>query len=188
MILGSDLIRLHMHSRSLHRLCITLPVLLAALAPIVARSDSAVGSAPISTNGIAQLPPVTVADTPLMSEAQPVGPSGQPEWTTVRRFSTTRVYVQQPPGGFAFEQWWRDRFLGGGDEQHLFQEEIEIGLPHRLQLDLYENWVLNEHGTIKHDNFAVERRWALADWRHLPLNPTIYGERWPCDEATGLHG
>lgn len=132
----------------------------------------------------AQLPPVTVTENQLTEEL-PVGPYQQPAWTTARRFSTTRVYLQQPPWGVGVEQWWRGRFLRGGDSKHLFQEEVEIGLPHRFQLDLYENWQIDEAGHVDHHDVAVELRWALADWGQIPLNPTLYGEWKFVDGALG---
>jgi hypothetical protein len=135
---------------------------------------------------IARLPEITVTETNLVEEAR-IGPYGQPEWTTKRRFSTTRVYVQQPPWGVGVEQWWRGRFLKGGDDVHLFQEEVEVGLPHRLQLDLYENWEITEENKVRHESFAAEVRWALADWGVIPLNPTLYGEWKFVDESADVY-
>ena len=124
---------------------------------------------------VIRLPEVQVIEEQLLEETA-VGPYQQPGWTMRRRFSTTRVYVQQPPWGIGFEQWWRGRFKRGGDYEHLFQEELAVGLPHRLQLDFYENWVVKTGQSARHHDFAVELRWALADWGTIPLNPTLYGE------------
>jgi hypothetical protein len=129
-----------------------------------------------------KLPPVTVTENALAEEA-PVGPYQQPEWTTARRFPTTRVYLQQPPGGMAVEQWVRSRFYEGQRAEHLFQEEFEIGLPHRFQFDFYENWVINNQGTAYHDSFAGEVRWAPADWGVWPANPALYAEYKVVDEG-----
>ncbi len=38
------------------------------------------------------------------NEERLVGPYGQPQWTTLRRFPSTRVYVQTLPGRAEFEQ------------------------------------------------------------------------------------
>jgi hypothetical protein len=57
-----------------------------------------------------------------------------------------------------------------------FQEEIEIGLPYRLQLDIYEKWVVDERKRAHHDECSFEIRWAPANWGKLPLNPTLYTE------------
>lgn len=132
-----------------------------------AGSEVCAGEAP------ARLPEIVVS--PLQEE-QRVGPYGQPEWTTHRRFATTRVYLQQPPGCVAFEQWIRSRFLRGGGAKHRLQEEIEIGLPGRFQLDFYENWTLDQDARARQEGVAVELRWAMADWGRIPLNPTWYAE------------
>jgi hypothetical protein len=111
-----------------------------------------------------------------VSDHEPVGPYSQPKWTTKRRFPTTRVYLQRQPGEFGLEQWWRGRFYDGGVSKHRFQEEIEIGLPHRFQFDFYWNWAVDKDSAAGHDSFALELRHAFADWGKLPLNPTVYAE------------
>ena len=141
----------------------------------------------LASQGVAQesktaapdrLPEVIVSDsaTPLtLQEEQPVGANQQPEWTAARRFATTRVYVL-PPWQIEFEQWWKGKFPREGKGEHLFQSEIGIGLPYRLQLDIYENIELNGGGKLRHQGNQVEMRYALAEWGKIPLNPTLYGE------------
>ncbi len=140
-----------------------------------------------TTNPPTRLPEVAVPGTPgsELREEGAVGPYQQPEWTKARRFTTTRVYVQREPWDVGFEQWWRGRFFRDGSAKHLFQEEIEIGLPHRFQLDLYENWVMDDHRRMRHHDVAGEVRWALADWGKIPLNPTLYGEWKLVDKTQG---
>jgi len=122
------------------------------------------------------LPTVTVTDSDeILAHDTLVGPYNQPEWTEHRIFATTRVFVQQEPGEIGFEQWWRPRTFNDGPPTHRFIEELEIGLPHRLQLDLYYKW-LNEESKTHTDEVAVELRWALADWGVIPFNPTLYLE------------
>jgi hypothetical protein len=106
----------------------------------------------------------------------PVGPYGQPEWTTQRRFPATRVYLQQMPWNTGFEQWVRFRDFRDGTAETRFQEEFEIGLPYRFQVDLYETWAINDDRHVSQDEFSAEIRWALADWGKIPLNPTLYFE------------
>jgi hypothetical protein len=110
-----------------------------------------------------------------LNEEQPVGENQQPEWTTHRRFSTTRVYVA-PPWQFEFEQWWKGKFPRHGGAEHLWQSEISLGLPYRFQLDFYENIEKNPGQGLRHSGNQVEVRWAFADWGKIPLNPTLYGE------------
>lgn len=148
-----------------------LPAVLALLL-LAAGGGPAAEPGPLTT-----LPTVHVRanDPAVVSENDRVGPYRAPEWTTARRFPTTRVYIQRAPGEFAVEQWWRARTYDDAPTRHLFIEELEIGLPHRMQLDLYYEWV-HEKGSTDHKDFAVELRYALADWDVIPLNPTLYGE------------
>src|SRR5215472_1835453 len=136
-------------------------------------TPTASGEAPV------RLAPVVVTDTNSavteLKEDQPIGPNEQPEWTTRRRFATTRVYVL-PPWQFQFEQWWQGKWPREGGSEHLFQEEVGVGLPYRTQVDFYWNIERNAEGTLRHQGFQVEGRWAFADWGKIPLNPTLYGE------------
>ncbi|MCB1063212.1 MAG: transporter [Verrucomicrobiae bacterium] len=103
-----------------------------------------------------------------------VGAYNQPEWVKHRRFANTRVHIQRDPWEMALEHWWRGR-LNDGEWKHRFQEELEIGLPGRIQLDLYEDWVV-EDGEASHHDVAFEVRYGLADWGVIPLNPALYFE------------
>ena len=117
---------------------------------------------------------IVVRTTPI-SEETLIGENRQPEWTAYRRFPTTRIYVL-PPWQVEFEQWWKGKFPREGKPEHLFQSEIEIGLPYRFQLDLYENVENPSDGPTRHAGNQVEARWALAEWGRIPLNPTLYAE------------
>ena len=119
------------------------------------------------------------APTPALREERLVGENQQPEWTTRRRFATVRSYVL-PPWQFEFEQWWSGFFPRVGRGEHLFQEEISVGLPYRFQVDVYENHEINSASTWRHQGVATEMRYAFADWGKIPLNPTIYLE-WKFD-------
>lgn len=102
------------------------------------------------------MPRVTVIGNPVLSRDTLIGENRQPEWTAHRRFATTRVYVL-PPWQVEFEQWWRGKFPREGKPEHLFQTEIGIGLPYRLQLDFYENVEHASSGT-RHAGTQVEAR------------------------------
>jgi hypothetical protein len=128
-----------------------------------------------STANAGTLPTVEVsANAPAVSENDLIGESKRPEWTAHRRFANTRVYIQKDPGEIGIEQWWRAR-TDDGTTKHKFSEEVEIGLPYRMQLDVYYDWV-HEGGETESEDLAVELRYALADWGVIPLNPTLYGE------------
>lgn len=149
-----------------------IPRLLLALS-IAASPDRLAAAEPQKTG---TLPTISAsADASAVSENDLIGESQRPEWTSHRRFSTTRVFIQKEPWEVGVEQWWRARTYSDGPTKHLFIEEVEIGLPNRMQLDLYYDWV-HEKGETNSKDFAVELRWALADWGVLPLNPTLYGE------------
>jgi hypothetical protein len=158
---------------------------LAALSAVAVKS-TAENVEPRQSDKPVRLPPATVLGTneipQQLSEDQPFGPNDQPEWTTRRRFATTRVYVL-PPWQFEFEQWWKGQWPREGKANQLFQSEVGIGLPYRFQLDLYENLELPEQGNFQHQGVKVEGRWALANWGKLPLNPTLYGE-WAFNDDT----
>jgi hypothetical protein len=131
---------------------------------------------------LTRLPVVTVTGTnSAASESEPlkeeqlVGPNRQPEWTTQRRFATTRIYVL-PPWQVEFEQWWKGKFPRHGKSDQLFQSELGIGLPYRLQLDVYENVERTPERSLQHQGNQVELRYAFAEWGKIPLNPTLYGE------------
>ena len=115
----------------------------------------------------------------ILRQDSPVGPYNQPEWTTERAFGASRVYVR-PPGTIEFNQFWTPEWKDGHVE-HSFREEVEIGLPYRLQLDLYQNWGIEEGDTVYRGS-SVELRYALANWGKIPLNPTLYGE-WSFNDA-----
>jgi hypothetical protein len=130
------------------------------------------------------MPEVIVSEAsekPALQEDRPIGENQQPEWTTRRRFATTRVYVNAP-WQVEFEQWWKGKFPRHGKPEHLFQSEVEMGLPYRFQLDLYQNVEVNPGGDLRYGGTQVEARWALAEWNKIFLNPTLYGE-WKFNNA-----
>ena len=140
--------------------------------------------APIKARGAfaSTAPSVLTSD---LGEQRPADETGRPEWTSHRRFGNTRVYLQQAPGEFGVEQWWRMQRHHDGTTANRLQEEVEIGLPWRMQLDIYGNIKGDEHRDFHFDNVALELRWALADWGRIPLNPTLYGEYKIKDKSYG---
>jgi hypothetical protein len=127
-----------------------------------------------------RLPEVVVTEKAFHEES-PIGPYNQPAWTTSQyRSPNVPVYVL-PPWKVEFNQWWKGEWPKKGKAEHEFQEEIEVGLPHRFQLDFYEVWERTDEGTVRHKGNKVELRHALADWGKIPLNPTLYAE-WKFNE------
>jgi hypothetical protein len=120
-----------------------------------------------------------------LSEEAPVGDTQRPEWTSARRFPGTRVYIQQEPWEAGVESWWRLKNHRDGTISHRLLEEVEIGLPHRFQLDLYNDIEGDNNGRFHYQSFNVELRYALADWGKIWGNPTLYGEYKFADQHWG---
>ena len=138
---------------------------------------------PRTAADIQRMPTVTATDSALLTEEQPVGETGRPEWTSARRFPTTRVYIQKEPWEVGVEQWWRWRYKRDGSSISRLTSEVEIGLPYRMQLDLYYDMAVDGDGRSRTEDFAAEIRYALADWGVIPMNPTVYAEYKWTDEA-----
>jgi len=123
-----------------------------------------------------ELPPIFIYGKSELREEERVGSYKQPRWTARRRFSETRVYVI-PEGQIEFEYWLVPEISRENSTEIKKQYEIEMGLPHRFQIDLYVvSYQQGNKGPITFDEEKFELRWALADWGKIPGNPTIYLE------------
>lgn len=126
------------------------------------------------------LPAVTVTEINVPNEEALMGPNQQPEWTTRRRFARTRIYVM-PPWQVETEFGWRTTYPRTGKPTHKLTQEIELGLPHRFQVD-YQAAETIANDVWDYDSSAFELRWALANWGVIPLNPTVKAE-WKINDA-----
>lgn len=124
-----------------------------------------------------ELPPVTVVAEKQsdLREEDRVGSYAQPRWTATRRFTSTRVYVV-PEGKIEFEYWLRPTINKDGSTETRSLYELELGLPHRFQLDLYLRTDQDGDTGDMLLGEQIEVRWAFADWGKLPGNPTVYFE------------
>jgi hypothetical protein len=138
-----------------------------------------------------ELPALTVhpAGGDNLREADRVGTYGQPRWTTIRAFSEVRSYVI-PEGQAEFEYWLfvktpsrkeKEDASRAGDPKPKAEVqqvyEFEVGLGHRLQLDLYQVYVKDgSDGNNALDATKFELRYAFADWGVIWGNPTAYAE------------
>ncbi|RFC45625.1 MAG: hypothetical protein DVB23_001906, partial [Verrucomicrobia bacterium] len=157
-----------------HRVCVgCLPLALACAA-----AQTAGDTPPISD----ALDPVIVKAGYTTIDAN-TGAYNQPGWVQRRPFATTRVHIQRNPGEFGVEHWVRAR-ESNGEWKFRMQEEFEIGLPGRIQLDGYYDWTI-EGEKAEHLDFAGEIRWAPADWGDLWLNPALYLEYKVTDPSRG---
>ena len=137
------------------------------------------------TSDVVRLSEITVTPTSLR-EAEPVGPYQQPKWTSGGQIGGESVYVLPAWRAELSQRWFPERGRDG-EWDNGFNEEIEVGLPHRFQLDLNENWDVDHLGNVEHSGVGVEGRWALADWDVIPLNPTLYFE-WEFNNRFSEHG
>ncbi len=98
-------------------------------------------------------------------EFEEPGGYGQPQWAERSRASaTTKLYVLSPWEVFAGVISSTKFGRGRGE----LTQEIELGLPGRLELDL-ENRV----GYFAERDCSLGARYALANWGKLPLNPAL---------------
>ena len=129
---------------------------------------------PASPTGRAE--EITVVGKRELKEEEPLGKYGQPGWTASPRFLTTSVYLV-PAGVFEFDCWNNFKFDLSQKVEPVFgqQYEVEMGLGHRLQLDLYMGVEkIGRTGEIKISNQGIEMRVAFANWGRIWGNPTIY--------------
>ena len=129
----------------------------------------------------------TIEVTPKNAGFSPdslVGSYKQPQWTTARPFTNSRVYVLKEHQ-MEVELWAKlQTFTDTDANQNLYQQEIEYGFYRHLQFDLYVN-ERNFYNPDKQarmndlEGYQLELRWALADWGQIWGNPTLYFEYHP---------
>src|SRR5436190_17727958 len=100
---------------------------------------------------------------------------GAPGGFSRARFApTTSAYVL-PPWTFYFGTIYEGSAFRHGPPDHLFTEEVEMGLPHRFGLAAETSFErFNGGGGLS--TVSIEGRYALADWNTIPLNPTLFAE------------
>ncbi|MCB9916120.1 MAG: hypothetical protein H6828_13410 [Planctomycetes bacterium] len=143
-----------------------------------ASTQQAAGGEPYDGRHSWELPPTVVrgARLPQLVEEDLIGDYGQPRWTARRLFPSTRVYVR-PAGQIEFEHWTRIKVPKEGRSTTETSYELELGLPHRFQFDLY--YVTEQDGSqgdLDVSEQKYELRYAFADWGELWMNPTGYVE------------
>src|SRR6266496_3535216 len=100
---------------------------------------------------------------------------GAPPGLSRSRFSnTTQAYVL-PPWAFFFGEIYEGQGFRHGPPDHLFTQEIEMGLPYRFGVAA-EGKFERFNGGGGAETVSLEARWALADWNKIPLNPTLFAE------------
>src|SRR5437016_7210417 len=100
---------------------------------------------------------------------------GAPPGFSRSRFSPTTTAYVLPPGAVYAGIIYEGDVFRHGPPDHLFTEEVEVGLPHRFGV-AFEIGQERFNGDFQNKSFSVEARYALADWNKIPLNPTIFAE------------
>src|SRR5262245_35904845 len=100
---------------------------------------------------------------------------GAPPDLSHGRISTlTKSYVLSP-FSFELESGYEGDIFRHGLPAQLFRQEVEMGLPARFTVGV-QNELEHFAGDTFDRSFALEARYALANWNKLPLNPTISAE------------
>lgn len=100
---------------------------------------------------------------------------GAPVALSRSRFSNLVNAYVLPPGEVYAGLIYQGDALRFNRPDHMFTQEIEVGLPYRFGIAV-ENSVETFRGTTQDRSFSVEARYAFADWDKIPLNPTIFVE------------
>jgi hypothetical protein len=87
---------------------------------------------------------------------------------------TTTAYVL-PPWQFLVGSIYEGDAFQHGPPDHLFTQELEMGLPYRFGIAA-ETELERFNGGGGFETVSLEGRYALADWNKIPLNPTIFVE------------
>jgi len=100
---------------------------------------------------------------------------GAPPGLSRSRFSNTVNAYVLPPWSFFFGELYEGQGFRHEPPDHLFTQEVEMGLPYRFNVAA-EAGFERFNGGGGAQTVSLEARWALADWNKIPLNPTIFGE------------
>src|SRR5437667_11993445 len=100
---------------------------------------------------------------------------GAPPGLSRSRFSNVVNAYVLPPWSFFFGELYEGQGFRHGPPDHLFTQEIEMGLPYRFNIAAEAGFERFDGGGGA-QTVSLEARWALADWNKIPLNPTIFAE------------
>jgi len=117
---------------------------------------------------------VTAPGAPSAYEEVPSAYGAPPEFSRSRFSNAVNAYVL-PPWAFFFGELFEGQGFRHGPPDYLFTQEVEMGLPWRLNVAAEAQFErFNGGGGAR--SVSLEARWALADWNKIPLNPTIFAE------------
>src|SRR5215471_1230983 len=117
---------------------------------------------------------VTAEGAPGAYEEVPSAYGAPPEFSRSRFSNAVNAYVL-PPWAFFFGEIYEGQGFRHGPPDHLFTQEIEMGLPYRFGVAAEAKFE-RFNGGGGAETVSLEARWALADWNKIPLNPTLFAE------------
>ena len=100
---------------------------------------------------------------------------GAPGTFSRTRFSPTTTAYVLPPYQFVLATIYEGDTFREGFPDHLFTQELEMGLPYRFGVAA-ETQLERFNGGGGFETVSLEGRYALADWNRIPLNPTLFVE------------
>ena len=116
----------------------------------------------------------SVSPVLVTGEEIPSAYGAPPAFSRTRTSPLTTAYVL-PPWAFFFGTIYQGDFTKEGPPDHLFTQEVEMGLPYRFGV-ASEVGLERFKGGSGFSTISVEGRYAFADWNKIPLNPTIFAE------------
>jgi hypothetical protein len=118
---------------------------------------------------------VAAAEEIVVSAEEVPSAYGAPPGISRTRFSPLLTAYVLPPWAFYFGTIYEGDAFRHGPPDHLFTQEVEMGLPYRLGLAA-ETSFERFNGGGGPSTASIEARYAFADWNKIPLNPTIFAE------------
>jgi hypothetical protein len=100
---------------------------------------------------------------------------GAPPGISRTRFSPLLTAYVLPPWAFFFGTIYEGDAFRHDPPDHLFTQEVEMGLPYRFGVAAEANFE-RFNGGGGPSSASIEARYALANWNKIPLNPTIFAE------------
>jgi len=100
---------------------------------------------------------------------------GAPPGISRSRFSNLTTAYVLPPWTFFFGEIYEGDAFRHGPPDHLFTQEVEMGLPYRFGVAAETEFERFDGGGGP-SSASIEMRYALADWNKIPLNPTLFAE------------
>ncbi|MFN2475761.1 MAG: hypothetical protein ABR526_05390 [Chthoniobacterales bacterium] len=108
------------------------------------------------------------------AEELPSAYGAPPDLSHGRISTLTKSYVLAP-FSFEVENTYTASVFRHASPEHLFGQEVEMGLPGRFTVGL-QNQLQHLNGGTAERSFTVEGRYAFANWNKIPLNPAISAE------------